>query len=360
MKRILFFVSDFRIGISSLLTSQAMAFSSIGEFRFSFVGSDAEQVPGLAEKFRGYELFRIPALDEHRDVSRLLGELHRIVDEKRIEIVHVQNNWQLFLVCLLKIRYLKTYRIVYTIHGFRNNYRLKSYVARFVMGSVMLAFVDKVIAASGVVREKFSFLGPRLHILPLGVDDRFYASEHSYDENCFTIIFPAQFRHGKNHEMLIRAVSRLNEAVRDPNIKLVLPGDGPNRADCENLAESLGMKDAVLFPGLVGLDALRDMYNASSIAVVPTNNETFGHCIAEPFVMGRCVISRRVGVAVDIIEDQRNGFIFDTEDELVGILQRLYRDRGLMRRCAERAYASRQVFNWDEITRRYREIISGD
>ncbi len=359
MKRILFFVSDFKIGISSLLTSQAEAFNSIDGFEFTFVGSDLEQAPGLVGRFRNLTLFRIPALDVHKDAMRLVRELQRIVEERRITLVHVQNNWQLALVCLLKLVSRQSFSIIYTIHGFRHNYRLKSSIARLVMGSVMLAAVDKVIAASSIVGAKFSFLGRRLHILPLGVDDRFSAVPRTYDEQAFSIIFPAQFRHGKNQELLVGAVHRLTERVGTDGVRLVLPGDGPTRQACEALVERCGLQEVVRFPGQTGLEDLRSMYAAASIAVVPTNYETFGHCVAEPFVMGRCVVSRKVGVAVDIIEDGYNGFLFDSEEDLAGILERLYHDRPLMQRCADNAYASRRTFDWRSIADSYRQIVSG-
>lgn len=356
MKKVLFFVSDFRIGVSSLLTEQAMFLSELRGSDFIFLGSEKEQIPGLIARYNKKKLFSLPGLDNHKNYFWLLSDIKKIVGKYSIDVIHVQNNWQLLLVLPLKLFFWKL-RVVYTIHGFRHNYRVRSIFARLIIGAFLLLFVDKVIAASTIVKNKFRLLRKKVVLLYLGVDELFFDNLCLLNESSFVLVFPAQFRFGKNQDILIRAIGRLIKETGDYSIKLLLPGDGPLRDDCLLLADDLGLSNCMEFPGLLDKYGVVDLYAKSSIAVIPTNFETFGHCIAEPFVMGRCVIARNVGVASDIIRDADNGFLFETEDELYEVLLRLYNDRQLLRKCASNAYAERYKLSWKNISAKYEEII---
>jgi len=356
MKKILFFVSDFRIGVSSLLTEQAMFFSGLRGCDFIFLGSDKEQIPGLIARYNEKELCAVPGLDDHKNYFRLLSDIKKIVVKDRVDVIHVQNNWQLLLVLPLKLFFRKL-KIIYTIHGFRHNYRFRSIFARLIIGALLLLFVDKVIAASTIVKNKFHLLCDKVVLLYLGVDKLFFDDQYLLDENDFVVVFPAQFRFGKNQDILIRAIGRIIKETKDYAIRLLLPGEGLLKPDCVSLTEELGISSCVEFPGLLDKYGIYDLYKKSTIAVIPTNFETFGHCVAEPFVMGLCVVSRKVGIATDIIRDGDNGFLFDVEDELYEVLLKLYNDRRLLKRCASNAYAERYKLSWKNISAEYEGII---
>ena len=67
-----------------------------------------------------------------------------------------------------------------------------------------------------------------------------------------------------------------------------------------------------------------------NLAVIPSVSETFGHCIAEPLVAGKCVVSRAVGVANDVIDNGSNGYVFCIDEELYDILDKLLVNRELL------------------------------
>jgi glycosyltransferase involved in cell wall biosynthesis len=357
MKKVLFFVSDYKIGVSSLLTEQAMCLSDLTGLEFIFIGGDKEQVPGLIDKYDKNKTYLLTGLDDHQSYLRLFSGIKAIVERDDIGVVHVQNNWQLLLVLPLKLFFMRL-RIIYTIHGFRHNYRLRSVVARFLIGSILLLFVDKVIAASTIVKSKFKMVGDKVALLYLGVDQIFFNDLYVLDESSFVVVFPAQFRFGKNQDILIRVIGRIVEETGDSTIRLLLPGEGPLKQDCTRLSRDLGLSGCVEFPGLLDKHGVFNLYVKSTIAVIPTNFETFGHCIAEPFVMGRCVVARNVGVATDIIRNADNGFLFDIEEELYDILIKLYNDRSLLRKCGSKAYEERYKLSWKNISAQYERIVA--
>ena len=73
--------------------------------------------------------------------------------------------------------------------------------------------------------------------------------------------------------------------------------------------------------------------------------ETYGRCIAEPFSLGRCVVTKKTGVALDIIRNGENGMSFSTTKELVEILVMLHKEPQLLVNMANAAFTDKYLFS---------------
>lgn len=361
MSKLLFFASDFKIGLSALLTDELIAFYQYGIDIVAIAGEN-EQEPGLTEKVKSENipLTRIAGLDCHANFRALAEKIKDIIVENNIHIVHVQNNWQLALVTYVKYKLLFRHkiRIVYTLHGFRNYSLWKSYIAQLVIGLALFLFADRVICMCGYLKRKFRLLSYKIELLPLGVPSSFFTKElQSLPQNGLQMIFPAQFRHGKNQDVIIRAFAEHIKRTKDSDSRLILPGAGDLLNEMKKLVESLGISNRVEFPGLLSKEDIRQLYLKSNIGIVSSNSETFGQSIVEPFVLGRCVISRLVGIANDIIQNGVNGYIYNHENELAEILDDLYAHQELICQIGENNFRERDLFNWKRISQVYKERI---
>ncbi|OUN71483.1 glycosyltransferase family 4 protein [Barnesiella sp. An55] len=361
MNKLLFFASDFRIGLSALLTDELIAFHQCGIDIFAIAGEN-EQECGLTErvKSRNIPITRIKGLDCHANFRMLANTIKEIVVKNSIHIVHVQNNWQLALVAYVKYKLLFKHkiRIIYTLHGFRHNSVWKSCIAQLVIGFALFLFADKVICMCHYLKKKFRLLSYKIVLVPLGVPFTFFTEKlQPLPQNGLQMIFPAQFRHGKNQDVIIRAFAEHIKRTKDDNSKLILPGAGDLLNVMKKLVESLGISDRVEFPGLLSKEDIRQLYLKSNIGIVSSNSETFGQSIVEPFVLGRCVISRPVGIANDIIRNGVNGYIYNHEKELTEIFDNLYAHQELICQIGENNFRERNLFNWERISRVYKEKI---
>ena len=361
MNKLLFFASDFKIGLSALLTDELIAFYQYGIDIVAIAGEN-EQELGLTEKVKSENIpfTRIAGLDCHANFRVLVEKIKEIIVENNIHIVHVQNNWQLALVAYIKYKLLFKHkiRIVYTLHGFRHNSIWKSYIAQVIIGAALLLFADRVICMCSYLKRKFRLLSYKIELLPLGVPSSFFTEEfQQLPQNGLQMIFPAQFRHGKNQDVIIRAFAEHIKRTKDDNSRLILPGAGDLLNEMKKLVESLGLSDRVEFPGLLSKEDIRQLYFKSNIGIVSSNSETFGQSIVEPFVLGRCVISRPVGIANDIIQNGVNGYIYNHEKELTEIFDNLYAHQELICQIGENNFRERDLFNWERISRVYKEKI---
>ena len=314
MAKLLFFTSDYKIGQSSLLTDQLIALYN-EKVDVVAVSGEKEQEKGLQERTNnlGIDVRYINGLDEHANFMGLTKQIADVIREENVGYVHVQNNWQMMLVVFAKFFLLRRFdlKILYTLHAFRNNSPIKSVIARIVIGCMLLFFAAKVICMCTYLKNKFSFLGKKIVVLPLGIsDDYFYPERPLLPQNDLQMVFPAQFRTGKNQDLIIRAFARHIGIYNDKNSHLYLPGMGELGEHMKSLTKELGISDRVSFPGFCTKQEVLQLYLKCNIGVVASNSETFGQAIVEPFVLGRCVVSTHVGVADDILIDGENGFFF--------------------------------------------------
>lgn len=356
--KILFCASDYSIGLSSLLVRQAKSLQHAGLHPI-VVSGEGEQESGLREELKreGIETVIIPGLDKHSGFTELARELSLLIKDQRIEICHVQNNWQLALMTVCKWKTDSKFRILYTLHGFRHNSPIKSRIARWVIGLFLLIAADRVIYMSSYVRRCFSFLGKKLVYHPLLIDESFYLSSRRPDirEQGILAVFPAQFRSGKNQDMLIHTVANL--VKRGCRIHLTLPGDGPLLGDCKELSGALGIGTHVSFPGRLDKDHLIACYEGCNVSIISSNTETFGQSIVESMATGCLIVSRPVGIAADIIENGKNGFIFRGEQELLDILTDLCSGRYDARSIADAGRRTAEQFRGKFLAPEYAKII---
>lgn len=356
-KRLLFFASDYSIGLSALLTDQLISIVESG-VEVCAVAGENEQESGLSDllKQKGINIVRIHGLDTHSDFKRIVKEICNIVRDNKIRLIHVQNNWQLVIASFVKNRLLSKQRIkiVYTLHGFRNNNPLKSRIAQVIIGSGLLLLADHVICMTKYLRSKFKLLSYKIELIPLGIKDNFFTDKFIEPPiDAMHMVFPAQFRKGKNQDIIVRAFAKYVQASGDITSTLTLPGAGELEEEIKRLSRELGISRQINFPGLMSKEEIKNLYLNSNIAIVASNSETFGQSIVEPFVIGRCVVSTPVGIAPEIIKDGENGYLFKTEEDLYIILSQISRNMSSLKEIGLTNYNKHDSFSWSNVTSIY-------
>jgi glycosyltransferase involved in cell wall biosynthesis len=361
--KLLFFASDYSVGLSAILCEQIIAYQNIEKWSVIGVAGERSQEPSLTEELlkNNIPVKRISGLDDHKNFLPLLKELASFISYEEPEIVHVQNNWQLVLVGLIKYFRFSTvnFKIVYTIHGFRNYHPVKSIFAPFIIGFLLFIFADRIIYLSEYVRRKFRFLSYKMSLLHYGMNHGFFEKETNIiDCEHFKLIFSAQFRLGKNQGILIKAFIKYCKATNDVLSVLYLPGEGEFRKECQDLALKSGFSNQIIFPGLLNKKEVVDLMHLCNIAVITSSSETFGQAIVEPFVLGMCILTTKVGVAPDIIKDGINGFFFKKEEELTALLIKISKDKQLIQRIGNNNFMKRELFSWKNSAIEYSRLIN--
>jgi glycosyltransferase involved in cell wall biosynthesis len=143
--------------------------------------------------------------------------------------------------------------------------------------------------------------------IPNGVDlQRFAPLEGEREPDEPIIGCAARLVPGKGLDDLIRAVALL----RETGTRLQIAGDGPDRQLLEELAQELGVGQAVEFLGRV--DDMPAFWRSCMIAVVPSHEliESFGLVAIEAMASGVPVVATRNGGLVEVVgEDDESGIL---------------------------------------------------
>ena len=112
----------------------------------------------------------------------------------------------------------------------------------------------------------------------------------------------------KNVGLLLRAFARVRE--EHPDLSLVLVGEDPNDAVLR-LVRELGLKDAVIFGGIVPADELLRLYQGAALFCLPSLQEGLGIVVLEALACGTPVVTTRCGGPEGIVIDGETGRVVD-------------------------------------------------
>ena len=159
----------------------------------------------------------------------------------------------------------------------------------------------------------------------------------------------------KAYQVLVRAAALL--AVEQPEVQILIVGDGPERAGLEELARALGVQDTVRFVGQ--RTDVPDILSVLDIAVCCSNSEGSPLSVMEYMQAGLPVVATRVGGMPDLIEPGIHGLLVGRGDSpaLASALAELLADPERARTMGARgAERQRAEFDIDVLVRRIESI----
>jgi glycosyltransferase involved in cell wall biosynthesis len=143
---------------------------------------------------------------------------------------------------------------------------------------------------------------------------------------------------GKGHDVLIDAFAKA--AAENPRLRLLVVGEGPERAAAE--AQAARQLPAGTFEFLGFVHEIADFMSACDAIAFPTQpefGEGFGLAALEAMAAGRPVISSDMGPLPEIIVDEVTGFVIParSRDGFARAIARVGADADLRRRVGEAA-----------------------
>jgi glycosyltransferase involved in cell wall biosynthesis len=138
----------------------------------------------------------------------------------------------------------------------------------------------------------------------------------------------------KGQTVLLEAIAELVGEGLD--VELTLAGDGALKPRLEQLAADLGIGDRVEFPGAVGQEELRELYETATAFCLPSFGEGVPVVLMEAMAMEVPVLSTRIAGIPELIEHGRSGLLVapGRADQLTAALRELLSDPELHRRLA--------------------------
>jgi glycosyltransferase involved in cell wall biosynthesis len=123
------------------------------------------------------------------------------------------------------------------------------------------------------------------------------------------ILFVGRLNYQKGLRYLLAAMPTV--LSRFKGAKLVIVGGGEQFVYLQNLSESLGVKNSVIFTGEIPHERITDAFAAADILVLPSIFESFGIVLIEAQAMGKPVVCTRVGGVPEALIEKETGIIVE-------------------------------------------------
>lgn len=214
---------------------------------------------------------------------------------------------------------------------------------------------DAVVANSNGLRDLAKTSTPELPIaaVPNGVElPQMVAGSATETPRLLTM---GRLTQQKGIDILFRAMLQL----KDLDFALDIAGDGPDRAELEQMAKDLGVESRVRFLGWVAREQIPGTFANAAAFVLASRIEGMPNVVLEAMAYGRPVICTRVFGCDELVEDGVTGMQVDieNEDQLAAALRKLITDPALRERMGRAGRARVESgFTWTSTARAYLEI----
>jgi glycosyltransferase involved in cell wall biosynthesis len=122
------------------------------------------------------------------------------------------------------------------------------------------------------------------------------------------------------------AVARARHAIQE--LRAVVLGDGPERAEVKRVVAELGLEDVIDVPGFVAPERVDEVFSRALCMVLPSRREGYGMVVIEAAAWGTpsIVVAGPDNAAVELIEEGVNGFVLPSisPDDLAGAIVRVH------------------------------------
>jgi glycosyltransferase involved in cell wall biosynthesis len=177
------------------------------------------------------------------------------------------------------------------------------------------------------IGDRFHIVDPaRIHVLPLGLElDLLTALPAPLPSSGVVFGFVGRFVPIKNIPLLIAAFADVHAQL--PESRLLLVGDGDERAAVEAQVAARGLRGAVAFGGW--RDDLSALYREIDVLVLTSLNEGTPVAVIEAMAAALPVVATDVGGVADVVEDGVTGVLVPSGSvaELAAAMLRLGRSR---------------------------------
>jgi glycosyltransferase involved in cell wall biosynthesis len=156
-----------------------------------------------------------------------------------------------------------------------------------------------------------------------------------------TLFTAARLTAWKGIDHTLHAISSL------PDIRLIIAGDGPMRADLETLAARLGLANRVMFLDRIAREKLPLYFQAADYKVLYSGYEGLSHVLLEALTAGTPIIASDKGGNPEVVQHNVNGLLVPYIDAaaLTATLERAF-ENGTRERLASQAAVGLERFTF--------------
>jgi glycosyltransferase involved in cell wall biosynthesis len=183
----------------------------------------------------------------------------------------------------------------------------------------------------------------RVRVIPPGIDERFTPGGEK--DPAPLVVAVGRLAPVKRFDVLVRSVASIRD--RHPGLRLVIAGDGVERAALEREIARLGASDWIELAGRVTDDELVELYRRAWVVASASAVEGWGMTLTEAAACGTPAVATRTTGHLDAVVDGTTGVLADGDAALAEALHDLLTDHARRRAMSEAALEWSGRFTWD-------------
>jgi len=212
--------------------------------------------------------------------------------------------------------------VMYTCHGFHfhNTSSKKNWIIYYPVEKYLSSYCDYLVTINKEDYERAKgFYTKNVRYIPsVGVDINYIRNlkvdrvakkkEIGVPPEKILMISAGELIERKNHEVIIRALAELDNS----EVYYAIAGKGPLQDYLQDLANSLGILDRVIFLGF--RTDIFELYHAADISAFPSKIEGLGLAGIEAMAAGVPLVASNIHGILDYVVDGKTGFAIEPND----------------------------------------------
>lgn len=317
-----------------------------------------------------------PMQDEHRIVFPYCSK-QKSFKRFNLDIIHTHSFFPLgiygtFLGLGHKIP------VVHTYHTLWSEYLHYSFLPRKLTRRLVDQWsriycnkCDLIISPSEAIKEVLPSYGVRtpIEVIPTGLEwDLLHRKKgedirklYGIPEGVKILSFVGRLGIEKNIYFLLHTFKQILRKA--PDTRLILVGDGPEKAHLEEFVRNHGLDNNVIFAGYLKRPLVINVLAQSDLFVFASKTETQGLALVEALAAGTpAVVVEAMGVG-EILAGDVGGFLSgENEEEFAGKVIKILGDKAIYKQKAEEALELSHEYSAENMTlklnRKYEELLS--
>lgn len=203
---------------------------------------------------------------------------------------------------------------------------------------IVSPFLYEPLDKLNIDRKKIFLIPPRCDSNLFNTKNIFQKKPIELNQNKFNLLFVGNLLIAKGVDILLEAFALIHKENKD--IGLIFIGDGKEKHRLIERSRELGINEKVFFLGKIEYQQIPVMMNFSDILILPSIEEGVGRVILEAMSMKLPVIASNVGGIPLVIDDRKNGLLFEVGDiyALKSHVLFLINDKSFSERMTNSAY----------------------
>ncbi|EHG14918.1 hypothetical protein HMPREF9682_00323 [Streptococcus intermedius F0395] len=326
-------------GVATSIRTLKTELEKLGHTVFIFTTTDKD-----VNRYEDWQIIRIPsvpffAFKDRRIAYRGFSTALEIARQYQLDIIHTQTE---FSLGLLGVWIAKELRIP-VVHTYHTQY--EDYVRYIAKGMVIrpsmvkyivrgfMSDLDGVICPSEIVYDLLMKYKVKVEkrVIPTGIELAKFERPEITSENIADLrdklgiakdetmlLSLSRVSYEKNIQAILAALPDVLE--ENPDVKLVVAGDGPYLSDLKAQAKRLNIIDVVIFTGMIAPSETALYYKAADFFISASTSETQGLTYLESLASGTPIIAHGNPYLDNVINNKMFGTLYYEERDLAGAI----------------------------------------